>query len=126
MNKLLVVLLLVPSIAKSEVRALNLELKRLPYVRDYFMPDAKYWDAQLNLNWNVGFGAFFWENSIDARTRHSRFRYVAWEYKTGFDLTKHVALVWHHRSEHAMDIYSYKYPVRDSYGVRINFMGGEK
>lgn len=109
--------------AVAEVRALNLEVKRLPYVRDYFMPEHKYWDAQLNLNWNVGFGAFFMENDIDTRTRQGRFRYVAWEYKTGFDLTPNLAVLWHHRSEHAMDMYREKFPVRDSYGFRINFLG---
>lgn len=124
MKHLLLVLLLVASTtAKSEVRALNLEVKRLPFVRDNLFPDDKYWDYQLNLIWNVDVGPVFMENDIDTRTRNDRFRYVAWEYKLGVHLGQHVDVLWHHRSEHAMDIYRKQYPVRDSYGVRFKFMG---
>ena len=104
---------------------LSLGLSRLPHQRDMLFPDQKYWQHELNLKWNVGWGRWFWDNDITGRTANDRFRYVGWEYETGFRLFPGVDAIWHHHSQHAIDWEREKFPVSDSYGIRITFLGGD-
>jgi hypothetical protein len=111
--------------AEAKVTQLSLELKRLPFNRDYFIPERTIWDAETNLLWDVSLGRWFIENDITGRTADSRYRYVSWQFTTGINITPYLDLVWDHHSEHRMDTYSDKYPVRDAYGIRINFVEGK-
>ena len=109
-------------ICQAEVTKFQLEAKRMPFQRDYFYPDSQHWQYHLDLLWDVRFWNFFWENDIAAKTAEERFRDVAWEYKVGVTILPQVDVLWHHRSQHALDYERDKFPVRDSYGVRINFL----
>jgi hypothetical protein len=102
---------------------LSLQLSRMPYQRDYFFPGQTEWGHELQLRWNVGWGRWFADNNITGRTFNSAFKYVSWEYETGFKLLPGLDAVWHHKSEHKLEEYSDTFPVRDSYGLRITFIG---
>ena len=123
MNRLLLGLcILFSSEVQAEVRKLDLQLARLPYMIDPLYPDHKYWQYGLDLGFDVGWNAFFFENTVAAKTRSGRFRDVFWEYKIGFAIHENVDVLWHHKSQHAMDEYRDVYPVRDMYGIRIHFL----
>jgi hypothetical protein len=102
---------------------LSLGLSRLPHQRDLLFPDQKYWQHELNLRWNVEWGRWFMDNDITGRTANGRFRYVGWEYETGFRILPGLDVFWHHHSQHAIDWDRPKFPVTDSYGIRITFLG---
>lgn len=119
---ILFISLLITTVSKAEVKVLDLDVKRLPFQRDYFFPDESYWDYQLDLHWDVGFKRFFWDNIIEAKTRNDRFRDVSWKFDTGFKIIPELDFIYTHRSEHKLDSYSEKYPLTDSYGFRIHWI----
>jgi hypothetical protein len=118
---------LVPKTAKGaelrpNVDAFSLDLKRLPFQRDYFFPEQSYWGHELQLNWDVSVGRVFMLNHIVSRTYGDRFRYVAWKYDLGYAVTDYLDVLWSHHSQHALDAYREAYPITDSYGIRLHFI----
>ena len=45
----------------------------------------------------------FWNNLIDSKATNQQYRYVAWNYRLGLSLGKHIEMGWHHISEHELD-----------------------
>ena len=124
--KLLLLLLLLPSLAQARVTQFSLDLKRMPFQRDFMFPEQLNWGNEVKLTANGELGYYFQNNQVTGRTYNSRFRYVSWEFDHGFHLAPWLDLIHSHKSEHAMDRYLDKYPVRDSYGFRISFLEGGK
>ena len=75
----------------------------------------------------------FWRNEVHGEGTDAKFMTMGWHYEFGLDLGK-VELLWEHHSRHTLDqaqpyywdqrydeMRPTKYPVEDSYGVRINF-----
>lgn len=119
---LIIITLLFSAQAQAEVRKLSLELKRMPFNRDYFFPGMTEWDYETSVLWDVSLGRWFMESDITGRTAGSRYRYVNWTFTTGLSLTPWLDVIWDHESEHALDYEREQYPVRDGYGIRINFV----
>ena len=119
--KKLYLLLLLSLPAQARVRDLSLDLKRMPFQRDFLFPDQTTWGYETRLNADVSLGVYFLDNRITGRTYDSRFRYVSWGFDHGIHVTPWLDLIHSHLSEHAIDLYRDKFPVRDSYGVRIRF-----
>jgi hypothetical protein len=119
--KYLCLLLLLSLPAQAKVRELSLDLKRMPFQRDFLFPDRTNWGHEVRLNADMDVGPYFLDNTITGRTYDSRFHYVAWGFDHGFHLTPWLDVIHSHLSEHAIDLYRGTYPVRDSYGVRIRF-----
>jgi len=105
----------------AEVRELSLDLKRMPFQRDFMFPDQTDWGHEVKLTAGMGLGIYFQNNQVTGRTYGSRFRYVAWEFDHGITILPWLELIHSHKSEHAMDIFVDKFPVRDSYGIRLKF-----
>lgn len=104
-----------------QVDQLSLGLARLPYMRDSFHPGHQYWQYNLDLEWNVSSGRFFWRNNVVGKTREGQFRDVYWQYRYGFQLTNWLDLEAQHKSQHALDEYRRDFDVMDTYGIRIHF-----
>jgi hypothetical protein len=105
------------------VEYLNMEFKRMPYQRDAMIPAQRHWDYELSLNFKSHFGGGLWlESDITGQTAYSRFRNLWWDYTIGFYIGCGVDLVWDHRSQHALDWDIEDYDVRDSFGIRFNFV----
>ncbi len=129
---ILMVLLIRSSFVQAEVYSLNLELKRMPFQRDYFIPDETSWDHEVSLNMDVRLPFkvsrslptyVFLESDVTGQFRNSRARNMWWDYTLGVSVFDWLSLVWDHRSQHTLDEkFHDKYPVRDSYGVRIDFV----
>ena len=110
-------------IARTDV--LNLELKKLPFQRDYLFPGETEWEYEVSLNLRSNVWRFYIESDITGQTRGSRFRNMWWDYTLGLHLFPAIDVVWDHRSQHKLDAASERFPVRDSYGIRINLLQGE-
>jgi hypothetical protein len=80
----------------------------------------------------------FWRNEVHGEGTKAKFMTIGWRWEMGIALGK-VELLWEHHSRHTMDqeqpyywntnIQSFnqaKYPVEDSYGIRINFYQRER
>lgn len=121
MKYLLPLLVSTAALAEPQADRLSMDIKRLPFQRDFFFPEQKYWGYELRLNLDLSWGRFFLLNEIPARTYNDRFRYVAWSYDAGVNVLPGLDLIWSHNSQHALDEYRATYPVTDSYGIRITW-----
>jgi hypothetical protein len=121
MLKSVLALLLLTSAAEAKVRDLSLDLKRMPFNRDLLFPEKEYWGYETRLNADVQLGNFFMDNQITGRTYDSRYRYVSWGFDIGYRLTPWLDLVHSHLSQHAVDLYRDRFPIVDSYGIRLRF-----
>ena len=124
--KYVLALALLTTAAEAKVRDLSLDLKRMPYNRDYLFPGQQYWGYETRLNADVDIGRFFMDNQITGRTFDSRYRYVSWGFDVGIRLTPWLDIVHSHLSQHAIDLYHETYPVVDSTGIRIRFTEDSK
>jgi len=124
--KYVLALALLTTAAEAKVRDLSLDLKRMPYNRDYLFPGQQYWGYETRLNADVDIGRFFMDNQITGRTFDSRYRYVSWGFDVGIRLTPWLDIVHSHLSQHAIDLYRETYPVVDSTGIRIRFTEDSK
>jgi len=120
--KYLCLLWLLSTISYAKVRELSLDLKRMPFQRDFLFPDRTNWGHEVRMTADMNIGRWFIDNQLTGRTYDSRFRYVAWEYDTGFYILPWLDLIWSHKSQHTMDLYRDKFPVTDSYGIRLKFV----
>ena len=127
-------MVLITTPVAAEVKKLNLELKRMPFQRDYYFPERTAWDYEVTLNMDLGkelftVGShnidFFFESDLTGQSANSRFRGLWWDYTLGFSILPDVDVIWDHRSQHALDeqtdFKDDRYPVRDSAGIRLNF-----
>lgn len=108
--------------ADAKVSQLSLELKRMPFNRDFLFPDRTEWEFETSLLMDVSIGRWFMESDLTGRTAGSRYRYVGWQYTTGLRVAEWLDVIWDHHSEHAIDYERAKFPVRDGYGIRLNFV----
>ena len=106
----------------QDVTYMNMEIKRMPYQRDALFPTTRKWDYELSLNFKWQKGRVFFESDLTGQTYDSRFRNMWWDYTLGIDIVPQVSVVWDHRSQHALDKFVDKFPVRDSYGIRWNMI----
>ena len=140
MKVLFCLFIMFSSFAQAEVHSLNLEMKRLPFQRDYFIPGETSWDHEVSLNMDVRLPFklsnsgylrsmptyVFLESDITGQFRDDRARNIWWDYTLGVSVFNWLSLVWDHRSQHTVDEKVFeKYPVRDSYGIRIDFVKAE-
>ena len=131
MKKILTLMLvLFSSSASADVDYLNLELKHMPFQRDYFIPEQTSWQYELSLNFRANIWRFWLESDTTGQAYGDRFRNMWWDYNIGFSIIPEVDLVWDHRSQHSLDFQADtvndKYPVRDSFGFRLNFITDER
>lgn len=93
------------------------------------------WRGRVAAQFDLGLLKYgFWRNDVHAEGTEAKFMTVGWHWELGAKLGKQVELIYEHHSRHTMDKeqpYSWtpdtdylrqnKYPVEDSFGVRIIF-----
>jgi hypothetical protein len=85
-------------------------------------------DLSLIDNW------MYWKNQVQSEGVSAKFMTVGWHWELGFSLSPVIDVFWEHHSRHVMDRAQpyywdertgspqrVKYPVEDSYGIRIRF-----
>jgi len=94
---------------------------------DYVGRVAAEFDLRMFNDW------VFWRNEIHGEGVDAKFVTMGWHYEIGIDLGM-VELFWEHHSKHVLDSEQpdywsdrlgdwrqHKFPVEDSYGIRLNF-----
>ena len=110
------------SSAFAKVHYLNLEGKRMPYQRDSMLPGVTEWGYEVSLNMKVSMSKVWLESDLTGQSHEARFRNMWWDYTLGYSIIPELDLVWDHQSQHALDWEIQRYDVRDSYGIRLNFI----
>lgn len=132
---------------RSKYRLIELEQFSLSFTkfgcnRDHQTPDldcyeyrgrvATEFDLRLFNDW------LYWNNRVHGEGTEAKFETMGWHYELGLDLGK-IQLFWEHHSRHVLDREQpyywderrdtwrqVKYPVEDSYGVRLIFYRRDK
>lgn len=117
---------------------LSLKLTRFGCNRELQTPDIEctdyigrvgvQFDLSLIDNW------MYWKNQVQSEGVSAKFMTVGWHWEFGFSLSPVIDVFWEHHSRHVMDRAQpyywdertespqrVKYPVEDSYGIRIRF-----
>jgi len=71
------------------------------------------------------YGTFYWNNDVIGMSTTRQFRYVSWDFETGYQFNKRIGLFYHHQSEHVLERERNSYPMHDVMGIRFCF-GGSK
>lgn len=81
----------------------------------------------LNVNTTV-LNYIFWDNTVHSYTNSSQYYLVSWELRLGARLTQWLDLFYEHHSQHILDqTYPHmKFPVEDSWGIKLYIYGGKK
>lgn len=144
MLRLIILLLLWSNTAFAEFRLLDLDYfdmrgARFGANRDPLTPDIPSEDytgrvsTQFNLRLlEVG----YWDNRVHTEAIQSKVQTVGWHWELGIRLTNTISFFHEHHSRHRMDdVYPYdydgngkpdKFPVEDSYGIKLIFYVNEK
>src|SRR5687768_1997527 len=106
---------------------LSLELKEIaPGKRDpYFDQEEEHWQYKLNLLWDVRLmERLFLVSDSYFSTSNNKVTHIGWHYRSGIHVLDWLDIVHEHHSQHAADkSRPTKFPLEDSYGIRINFIG---
>lgn len=146
MIKYLLALLLVPSIAKSEVRApdwkfgtldhLSLDVAKFGCNREPMTPDIDCNDYRGRVRLNFDLGLFNdlikWKNELHGEGTDSKFQTLGWHYVVSIPNRWGIEPFIEHHSRHTLDSVQptiagrtkpEKFAVEDSVGLRIVFYG---
>lgn len=120
----------------------SLQVAKFTCNRDLLTPSLECTDYKGRVATNFDLELFkhaFWRNEIHGEGTHAAFTTVGWHWEFGFKLSPQVEIFHEHHSRHIMDrnlptywnertqtLKETKFPVEDSYGVRIIFYEKKK
>lgn len=132
----MVLFLVIATLAKAEtfiqvledplkVDEMFVEYRKVQGLRD------PYYSKEQNSNWTQ-VGEFhlqlsalrrvYWNNNFHLRMDQSQVRHVGWEYTMGAKVTDWFHIIKYHHSQHCTEcVRPERFPVEDSYGVRVYF-----
>jgi len=114
-----------------EARELSMDVRKISILRDGYYPGKDDWYSYVGLNWNVSsYRILYWENTVFFYGDRSQVRKIGWHYNLGAHVTNYVDFYWHHESEHDADHAQNdadfpgrgRFPIENSYGIRVNFL----
>jgi hypothetical protein len=104
--------------------------------RDPIIPEVgcSEWKGRVALNADFRMlGAGYWKNQVHGEGTDSAFKTMGWHFEVGINITSYLDLFYEHHSRHVLDqgdahhsshdgsTTSSKFPVEDSYGIRMIF-----
>lgn len=115
-----------------DFEASKFEANRDPYTPNT-APDYYTHRAALNFTMSI-FGNLYWAHNLHTETVPGGVKTVGWEWDLGLHLTSYIDLFKHHHSRHVVEEESDvrwkdssgRFPVEDSYGVRLIFVPTNK
>ena len=124
--------------AQAEVRELSLDVRKISEMRHAYYPGKEDFKNYVGLNWDVGTEIpstpidLYWDNRTYFYGDSAQVRHVGWEFEAGVG-SKYAKLFYYHHSEHRMDSDRFdkyatgaKFPIENSVGVRLCFIGCNK
>jgi len=94
------------------------------YRNPYYPPEKNDWTHTGEFHWTVSIlNRLYWENNFHMSMDETpQVRHGGWEYYMGFRVFNWLHAIKYHHSEHVFeDKFMRKFPVEDSYGIRIYF-----
>lgn len=94
------------------------------YRNTYYPPEKDDWTHTGEFHYTVSvLNRLYWQNNFHMSMDSTpQVRHGGWEYYMGLRIFKSFHLVKYHHSEHVFeDKFNRKFPVEDSYGVRVYF-----
>lgn len=127
------------SFAKEPVRVTNLSIEAARYYNyrnPYFLLENdrhQKFLGRTNLRLDIGLlprddpteHILYWHNNIHGSVdqESKEYREVGWEFEMGSRINRYFDVFYYHHSEHVLEQErSYKFPLEDSYGIRINLI----
>ncbi len=123
----LVLMMMSSDFALAKITEMSLEVRQMKTLRHAYYPEKRDWTGFVGLNWKWQKGGVYWDNQTAFYGDSSQVRHIFWEYEMGYSF-KHVDLFYYHKSEHIADSNpqdvgsSDRFPLEDSFGVRINLL----
>lgn len=95
--------------------------------RDPYFPDYNDWENRVNLYWDISMWRYYMHSDTYMDTGDGEVQHVGWHYTQGVKIFSWLDIIHEHHSRHSADrTMLVKFPVEDYYGVKINFVVGEK
>lgn len=108
-----------------KVEELFIEYRKYEAYRNpYYPPGKNDWTHTGEFHWTVSvFERLYWDNTFHiSMDTTPQVRHGGWEYYTGFKVFPWFHVIKYHHSEHSFEQkQSHKFPIEDSYGIRIYF-----
>ena len=109
-----------------KVDEMYIEYRKYQTLRDPYYPPEKdnEWDWTSEFHWKVStFKRLYWDNNFQIRMDQSQIRHGGWEYYLGVKTFDWLDIIKYHHSQHCFECENDKrrFPVEDSYGVRVYF-----
>lgn len=113
------------------VEEMYVEYKKYEAYRNpYYPPDKSDWTHKAEFHWTVNIGnRLYWKNNFHiSMDQTPQVRHGGWEYYLGMKIFSWLDAVKYHHSEHVFEdkFKDKKFPVEDSYGVRVYFKTAKK
>lgn len=120
-----------------DVDQLNMELAQFGCNRDPMVPEIECgdWRGRAEINADLRLITYmYWKNRVHGEGTNAAFKSVGWNYELGINVSKYIDVFYLHHSRHPLDqgnavhtssdgsyTLRNKFPVEDSYGVRLIF-----
>lgn len=104
-----------------KLEAMDFEHRKIEALRDPYFPNKDDWNNSTNFHFRIGLlKAFYWDNVIHMEMDQSQVRAGGWEWTMGLRVFSWMDVVKYHHSRHVMEeSRQMKFPVEDSYGIKI-------
>lgn len=120
-----------------EADRLDFTVTRFTCNKSTLAPDIEcsQWRGRTAVDFDLRFaGLLRWRNIIHAEGTDAKYETVGWRFQVALPLGKQVEVLYHHHSQHRMDGEDAThtgpsgegwtgFPVEDSYGIRLCFLG---
>ena len=99
------------------------EYRKFQDYRNPYIPEEKNWDFMGNFHNTYSlFKVIYWDTDLHLAANHSQVLYGGLEYRLGIHITDNLDVFKYHASDHIFDhTETNKFPVQDSYGIRVYF-----
>lgn len=111
--------------APLSVDKFYIEYRNYTALRDPYFPGKEDWKRRGEFHFNLGLlnSRIYMENNLHLTMDSTQVREAGWEYTVGVRTFKWLDIVKYHHSRHSLEaVQSQRFPVEDSYGVRIFFI----
>ena len=89
-------------------------------LRDPYAPEyTEDWQFEIRNATKLDSRFLFWENTFHFRTAQGKVRHVGLEYYIGLHVLSFIDVFKYHHSQHVTEVDRSKFPLEDSYGVRL-------
>ena len=129
MKRLLTLLMFLTTPAIAKVERLELEVRKIQFLRHPYLPNKTDWRGLMGLHWDTSHwnNRVFWNNFLAGYGDNAKFQYMYWEYEVGVNIER-FQIGYYHKSEHLLDSnrvdvgHPDKFPLEDSFFLKWDLL----